>query len=410
MKVLQINRLWRPSSSAGRYMLELSRLLEQHGHEVIPFAVQDPGNQPSVYSSLFVSPLNLLNPFRMTLGKILGTGARVLYSRETRSRAAALADYSRPDIAHVHKIDLHISPSVLPPLSQRGVGIVMTLHDNKLFCPAQQAYRGGAACYRCRPYHYGSCILGSCADGSKLASSLGATELLAHDLLHAYTGKVDCFIAPSWYMADRMAARGVTGEQVAVIPFFVDTDAWRPDGSGDGEYVLYTGRLLPREGIRTLINTFAALPKVPLKIAGTGIHDHQARKLAWKLGAENIEFLGYRSAKETRSLLAGSRILCLPYESPENVPQTVLQAFAMGVPAIGTSIGGLPEVIRQGRTGMLAQPGDVESLKEAVIALWRDPGLCRDMGHEARDLVEEEYSSSLHYERIADVYRRVVKS
>ncbi|HDY70021.1 MAG TPA: glycosyltransferase family 1 protein, partial [Actinobacteria bacterium] len=387
MRILQINRLWRPSSSAGRYMLELSRLLEQRGHEVIPFAVQDPGNQASAYSSLYVSPLNLLNPFRMSLGKILGTGARVLYSREARNRAAALADYSRPDIAHVHKIDLHMSPSVLPPLSRRGVGIVMTVHDNKLFCPARQSYQSGAACYRCRPYHYGGCIRGTCVDGSRLASSLGATELLAHDLLHAYTGKVDCFIAPSWYMADRLAARGVTGSQVAVIPYFVDTDAWRPSGSGDGEYALYSGRLLPREGIKILIKAFAALPQVPLKIAGTGILDHQARKLAWELGAENIEFLGYRTAEETRSLLAGSRMLCLPYESPGNVPQIVLQAFAMGVPAIGTSIGGLPEVIRHGRTGMLAQPGDVDSLKEVVFALWRNPGLCREMGQEARGLM-----------------------
>lgn len=407
MKVLQVNRRWRSSSDSESYMFGLSQLLTDHGHEVIPFAVQDPGNEPSPYSSLFVSPLELTQTYRQPIHKIFGTAARIMYSRESRNRMSILADLTHPHVAHIHNIYLHISPSVLPPLVRRGVGIVMTVHDTKLFCPAHTSFRDDRECRRCRPYRYLACAGGRCVKGSSLASSFCAVELLAHDALHAYTGKVDRFIAPSWYMAGRLLDRGLPQEKVAVIPNFVDTGQWPLSDEEDEGYVFFGAAQLPEEGMVTLVRAFAEMPEIPLKVAGCGMMDQSARELAWDLGADNIEFLGYMSDREMAELMAGCRFLCVPYERPGNVPSIVLKAFSTGKPVVAAGTGAIPEAVREGITGRLMAPGDIGSTKSVVRELWAEPALCREMGRKARRLVEAEYSPQLHYDSIIKLYESV---
>ncbi len=410
MKIMQINRLWRARSEIDRYLFRLSELLENHGHEIVPFAVQDRGNEPSQYSPLFPSSLTTLEPFRLPLWRMAVSTARIFYSREARNRVTILADLTHPDVAHLHKVYLHLSPSVLRPLVERGIGTVMTVHDNKLFCPSHRAYRGGRACYDCKPYRYGRCVSGTCVGGSRIASTLCAAELLAHDIIHAYTGKIDCFIAPSEYIHERLRDRGIPGERIAVIPGFIDSRAWSADDSGSGDYVLFSGSLLPREGIETMIKAFAGLPKIPLKIVGTGMQDFFARELAWELGATNISFLGYRKDEDLKAIIAGCRFVCLPYESPENPPEFLFRALSSGKPAVVSRLGGLPEMISDGGTGLLFEPGDIEGLREAVSGLWQDHDRISLLGREGRRLIERDYTPELHYERMLEVYRNVKRT
>ena len=100
MKILQINKFWRVRGGSERYVFELSRLLEERGHETIPFAMRDPANEPSPYSSLFVSPVELSDPYRLGLTQRLGTAARILRSREAGRNMSVLADLTHPDVAH----------------------------------------------------------------------------------------------------------------------------------------------------------------------------------------------------------------------------------------------------------------------------------------------------------------------
>lgn len=409
MRVMQLNRRWRRSTDTESYIFSLNKLLEEHGHEIIPFAVQDSGNEPSDYSALFVSPLELTNPFRRPVHKIFGTAARLLYSREARNRISILADTTHPHVAHVHNIYLHITPSVLPPLARRGVGIVMTVHNAKLFCPAIVAYRDGEECHRCRPYHYLPCVTGRCFKGSSLASSICAIEQLAHDTFHAYTDRVDCFIAPSRHMVDRLLARGIQQEQVAHIPYFVDIEKWTLSAEKDEGYVLFGGTQLNEEELQILIEAFSQMPDVPLKIAATGNMDQNARELAWDMGADNIEVHGYKTEDEMVDLVAGSRLFCVPGEYSSFMPLIVLKALASGKPVIAARGGHVAEFVRDGITGRLTEAGDVEGIKSAVMDLWEDPSRCREMGLEARKRAEEDYSPAVHYESIIKLYRKVKK-
>ncbi len=406
---MQIDRLWRRGSRVNRYMTELSNLLEDHGHETIPFAVRDRGSEPSPYLSLFVSPLKVLQPFRLPPWEFALSLARVFYSREAASRVALLAEMTHPDVAHLHRIYIHLSPSVMRPLVERGIAVVMSVHDSKLVCPSRKSFRDGGSCFRCRPFHYAHCITGKCIGSSRLASIVGASEMLAHDLLHAYTGSADMFITPSWFMADRLVARGIPREKVAVVPYFVDPRAVTP-GEGEGDFVLFAGSMSPEEGIETLIEAAAGLPHVPLKIIDYGMEGQEARELAWKLGAENVEFLGYRSIDDFRALVAGCRFLCLPFANPVSAPVEMLEAFAAKRPVLSTHVGGIPEAVRNGVTGRLVPPGNVEALRDAIAALWDDDEALANMGAEARRAAEGEFSRERHYQALMDVYLKVKKS
>lgn len=406
MKIMQINKFWRVRGGSERYVFELSRMLEDKGHEIIPFAMQDGDNEPSRYSSLFVSPVELADPYRMSIIRRAGTAARILYSKESNSRVSVIADLSEPDVAHLHNIYHHLSPSILPPLVDRGIGTVMTIHDYKLVCPALRHYNSQGICERCRPLHYGPCISGRCVKESLAASVLCAVEMFFHDLRHAYTDRIDIFVAPSRFVAEKLLARGIDSGKVRVIPNFVDTGRWRPNGDG-GDYVLFAGRLSEEKGVKTLISAVAALPEVKLKIVGSGMLNHEARALALELGADNIEFLGFRNEDDVRKLVRQSRFVCVPSEWFENAPMSALEAFACGKPVVGSDIGGIPEMVRAGETGLLAEPGNVEALGDAIERLWNDDDLCREMGHAARAMAEREYAPEVHYEKINETYKQI---
>ncbi len=408
---MQVNKFWRVRGGSERYVFELSRMLSDRGHEIIPFAMEDPANEPSRFSSLFVSSVELSDPYRMPIWKRIGTAKRILSSREAASRIAILADLSQPDIAHMHNIYHHLSPSILKPLVERGVGIVMTLHDYKLLCPALRFYNNGQICEKCRPLHYSSCVGGRCVHGSRAASALCAVEMFFHDITRAYTGKIDRFIAPSRFLAGKLLDRGLPPEQVTVIPNFVDVEQWTPgDGDGDGDYVLFTGRLSNEKGVETLVRAMSGLPEIPLKIVGSGMVEANARQLARELGADNVEFMGFKSEKEVRRLVRGSRFICTPSEWYENAPMTVLEAFACGKAAVASRIGGIPEMVRDGETGLLTEPGNAGELQDTIARLWADPGLAREMGAAARRLVETEYSPDSHYDKIINTYQQVKRT
>jgi glycosyltransferase involved in cell wall biosynthesis len=284
----------------------------------------------------------------------------------------------------------------------------MTLHDYKLFCPALRQYNLGGLCEECRPFHYSGSISGKCVKNSLASSMLCATEMFLHDLFELYTANLDMFIVPSRFVAARLEERGVPGSSIKIIPAFVDSDFWQPSpGPVSGDFVLYAGRLTPEKGIITMVKAFAALPHIPLKIAGSGMLHGHAKRLADSLGAANIEFLGFRPQDEVLELMRNSRFVLMPSEWNENTPRSLLEAFSCGKPAVATRIGGLPEIAREAETALLATPGDVEDLARTVEALWRDEERAVVMGRNARELAVAEFSADIHFDKLLSVYEEI---
>ncbi|MBN2564201.1 MAG: glycosyltransferase family 4 protein [Candidatus Eisenbacteria bacterium] len=404
MKVLAVNKYYFVKGGAEKYFFELGRILERYGNDVIPFAMRHELNEPTPYERFFVS--TELFDDRGSVRDRLRAAARVLYSVEARRSIEALVDATRPDVAHLHNIAHQLSPSILYGLRDRGVPVVQTLHDYKLICPNYQMLIRGATCERCATWRYYNAVLNRCMRDSLAASALVAAESYLHKMLGTYTRGVDLFIAPSAQLRKKMIAHGVDGQKIVHVPNAIALDSYAPSYASEG-YAAYVGRLSSGKGLGTLLSALKLAPSVAFRIAGSGPLEHELRMAASAQAIDNVEFVGYKRGSELADLVKGALFVVVPSECYENSPMAIHESFAHGKAVVGSRIGGIPELISEGETGLLFEPGDSEGLAGCLRRLWDDPAWALDMGRAARQRAESEYGQELHYERVMAVYERV---
>jgi glycosyltransferase involved in cell wall biosynthesis len=172
-----------------------------------------------------------------------------------------------------------------------------------------------------------------------------------------------------------------------------------------GSYYLYFGRLSHEKGLVTLINAFNALPDLRLKIVGEGPMESSLREIAGK----NIEFCGYQSGDILRTTIRDSKAIVVPSEWYENNPMTIIEAYTAGIPVIGAKIGGIPEIIDEGQTGYIFEPGNVEQLIGAILqATQLSDADYTTMSNAARKFAAENFSEERSYDNIINLYNSII--
>lgn len=388
-------------------MLSLSKLLEEHGHEVIPFGMKTPGNLPTSYERFFVSEIDfpslLASRSPRAAWRVI---SRSIYSKEARTKIAALADETKPDIAHFHNIHAHLTTSIVGPLRARRIPIVWTLHDFRLVCPNTSFLDKGKICERCLPNRYYEALLRRCKKGS-LAASFVAMLTTVWDRASRLPSHIDRFIAPSAFLRSKLAQGGIDPEKISVASNFVDLASYKclPEKG----YFLYIGRLLYEKGIDLLIRAVSKLPQGKLLIVGEGPIEEDLRNLSDRVAAGKVQFAGRKEGEELRRLLAESQFVVLPSRWYENLPFAVMEAMASSKPVVASYVGGIPEMVEDGVTGFLFPLGDVDALAEKISRLLADRSLREAMGRRAREKAEKLYGSEGHYRRIMEIYREVLE-
>jgi len=182
--------------------------------------------------------------------------------------------------------------------------------------------------------------------------------------------------------------------QVKVIPNAVDTERFKPRLVERDNSILYVGRLVRRKGVHILIEAFKILQRrgleVKLVIGGKGYMEPLLRLLASDI--DNIVFLGAVSEETKPSLFSEVKVFTLPSLAGESFGVVLLEALSSGTPVVATRVGGVPEIIAEGRDGLLVEPGDSEELAEAVASLLKSPSLWSKMSLNARKKAVEKYS------------------
>jgi glycosyltransferase involved in cell wall biosynthesis len=174
--------------------------------------------------------------------------------------------------------------------------------------------------------------------------------------------------------------------------------------------LLFLGRLGKNKGIYDILIAIAKLvpefPSIYLLAGGDGELD-QVRDKAKSLGiADRVEILGWVKGAAKEALLARAAIYLLPSYA-ENLPMSVLEAMAAGLPVISTPVGGIPSAIEDGVEGLLVPPGDTEALTEAIRRLLADSDLRHRMGEAARAKAIAKFSSEKVIAGLEDVYREL---
>jgi len=406
MKILMVQTFFYYRGGDSAYMFNLTKLLEENGHEVVHFAMEHPQNLPSPYSKYFVSEIDfptLLAERSLSAGwKVL---TRSIFSREAREKITTLIEDTKPDIAHFHNIHGHLTTSIVKPLVDREIPIVWTLHDYRQVCPNTSFLSHGKICEKCLPNKFYNVLIHRCKKDSLPASFVAMVSMYYERMMKIHK-KVSHFITPSEFLRSKLIAGRFPPEKITTIPNFVDLDDFRDLGEGD--YFLYVGRLLFEKGVDLLIEAVAGLEGGKLKIVGEGPAENDLKALAEKLGADNVEFLGYKSGDELGELIGQAQFIVLPSRVYENLPLAVMEAFASSKPVVATELGGIPEMVEDGINGFLFPNGDVGALREKLKILVRDSNLRAEMGAKAREKAERLYNREKHYREVIEVYREVL--
>ena len=404
MKILMMNNFNYARGGAENVFLSEIDLLKKNGHDVTVFSRRHPRNQQAAFSRYF--PSEMVTDAVTLSAKGLRSLLGLFYSPESKRRLMALLDTIEVDVAHAHNIYARLTTSVLDALTRRGVPTVMTLHDYKVICPNYKLMHHGRICEDCRGNGYYHAVLNRCHKDSLAASAIYGLETYFNFLFNKYRGNVWRFISPSRFLKDKLIEFGWPGDRIEHIPNFMPVGDFEPSYA-PGEYFLYIGRLSTEKGIETLIKAFSHLENAGarLKIAGEGPLGGQLKQKA--ASDSRIVFCGYLSGASLEETTRKALAVVVPSEWYENAPLSVLEAMAYGKPVIGARIGGIPEMIEDGSSGFLYEPGDAGALTRAMCKIsGMEAAAVEAMGRRARRKVEEEYNADLHYQRLAALYRK----
>jgi glycosyltransferase involved in cell wall biosynthesis len=400
-RLLNVNTYHYRRGGSDVVYLEHAALMESVGWNTAYFAMHHPKNFETPWARYFIDELELGHDYSPARKLVMAT--KVIYSFEAQRKLRALLAEHPVDIAHVHCIYHHHSPSILPTLKQAGVPVVMTAHDLKLACPAYRMLNDNGLCERCRDGSVLNVLRHRCMRGSLGASAVIAAESGLHRYLDTYRRHLDKVVVPSRFFLEKFVEWGWPRERFAYIPNYVDASAFEPCFEPGG-YFLYFGRLAPEKGVATLLQA-AHEAGVSLKVAGTGPQEAALRALAASLPGLDVEFLGYRSGEPLHQLVRGARAVVLPSEWYENAPMSVLESMALGKPVIGARIGGIPELIDEGETGWVFESRSKTDLSQRLQQVQRagDAGLAR-MGRAARARVAEHFNRSRYQRATLELY------
>lgn len=406
MRLLLVNKFWYPKGGVETYLFELIQELPAHGYQAIPFAMKHPLNRDSRYTEFFVDQVDY-NQRDSWYGNVKKAG-RILHSAHASRRLTALLAEVRPDLAHLHNVYHQISPSILPVLKRHRIPMVMTLHDLKLACPNYKMRTHGEICERCVPGKFYNAVLHRCVKGSLLASALCAAELFLHKHTGVYAKNVDRFIVPSRFYLQKMVESGIPEEKLVWIPSFTHVERYTP-AYGGLDYCVYLGRLSEEKGLITLLEAMRGLDQRRLLVVGDGPLRPTLESVIDAHRLKNVQLVGSKSGQDLIDLIAGARFSVIPSEWYENCPRSCIESFACGKPVIGANIGGIPEMVEDGQSGLLFRPFSAGDLREKIDYLFEHDELVVQMGKKARARAERDYSAKAHLARLLNVYAQAMR-
>ena len=398
MKVLFVNKYFFLNGGSERVFFQERNCLINQGHSVIDFSMNDARNFSSPFSSYFVPNIDYKNA--KGIWRKIKQAISFIHSPVAVRNIERLLRQENPEIAHLHNIYHQLTPSIIPILKKHGVKVVLTLHDYKLVCPSYLALKDEKICSVCEGKYFWKPITTNCQKSISQGLLL-ILEAYYHKWKRSYEF-VDLFIAPSQFIAKIISQR-IPENKIKVLRNGINLNEFKPSDRDEG-YGLYFGRISKEKGIETLLKAHKNLANImPLSVVGTG---PIAEKLIKKY--PQAEFLGYKTGEELNDIISKSAFVVVPSEWYENCSMVVLEAMALGKPIIGSKIGGIPEQIEDGTTGLLFEMGNVKELVAKMKIMIENPGMRIIFGREARQKLEKEYSLESHCINLLKVYNELI--
>ncbi len=384
MKILLANKFYYRRGGDCIYVLNLEQLLKSHGHEVAMFSMQYPENLDSEWKSYW--------PSQMTTIKAL---VRPFGTSDVKDKFRRLLDDFKPEVVHLSNIHSQLSPVIAELSHNYGARVVWTLHDYKLLCPRYDCLQNGKqTCEECYTDKNGV-LKHSCMKNSFLASIIAYYEAKTWNRKRLECA-TDVFICPSQFMASKMLQGGFSKDKLKPLCNFIDTEKCQGEIGTRGDYYCYIGRLSAEKGTKTLIDAASQLPYRLVVIGGGPLEEELKLK-----ANNNVEFVGFKQWDEIKELVGRAKFSVIPSECYENNPLSVIESKCLGTPVLGARIGGIPELIEEGVSGLTFESRNVENLNCQIQTMWNMQFDYQTIAKEA----QQKYSAEHYYEELIKLYK-----
>jgi glycosyltransferase involved in cell wall biosynthesis len=389
MKIVLVHNFYKLRGGEDEVFENERNLLISHSHEVIDFTINNNLTDSYTFSQKLKFPL--LTIFNLSI----------------YNQFRQLLKTQNPDVVHIHNYWPLISPSVMFACNNVGIPWLQTIHNYRylvadgLLLPKDVDPVSHKVSIRSRPWN-------NFRKSYILTAIYKITALFVRfsGVVQRGTGMLQVL---------NHFSQGVLGNVFPLERLFVRGN-FLPDQASKlcnptkaGDFFLYLGRLSGEKGLRILFDAWiSAQLGITLIVAGTGpLEDELKNDYAGKSG---IQFIGFASGAEKFRLLAEARALILPSVWQENFPVTIMEANFCGTPVIASRIGGLPEMIDDGITGLLFNCGSSNDLADKLIHCHNDPNSLVEMGMNARIYAERRFSEKIGYNELMKNYEIVILS
>ena len=371
MKILMVNKFLYQNGGSETYIFKLGEYLQSQGHEVQYFGMEHKDRCVSNHVEAYTSNMDFHNG---NMFSKLTYPVKTIYSVEARRKIRLVLDDFQPEIVHLNNFNYQITPSIILEIkkwsreTKHQCRIIYTAHDYNLICPNHMLNNPntGQNCEKCLGGHFLNCVRGKCIHGSLLKSVIGASEAYFWKWRNAYQ-YIDTIICCSEFMKTKLDTNPLFARKTIVLRNFIDHIEEKYMNKKD--YILYFGRFSEEKGIGTLIKVCRELPDIPFVFAGTGPLEKQID------GIPNIKNVGFQKGEALERLIREARFSIYPSEWYENGPFSIMESLAYGTPVLGADIGGIPELIQDGRTGELFKSANASELKKRIQKLWENKTL-----------------------------------
>ncbi|MGF1934448.1 MAG: glycosyltransferase family 4 protein [Nostoc sp. ChiQUE02] len=318
-------------------------------------------------------------------------------------------DQSQFKLLHIHSPDLLLQLTGECPA-------VFSVHNHSFYCPSGTKYLAGQRTICDRNFSYLGCTWGKLVDKCGSRRPLRTLQELqtTHQFLDVLKKVKITFVANSEYVRQELIQNGVPPEQTVTLHcgISVPQTATAPLSLEvhQNHRILFVGRIVSDKGLEWLLKTLIHTdPQIQLDIAGEGWERPLLEKLANTLKLSNrITWHGWCDRNKLNQLYQQCFAVIFPSVWPEPAGLVTLEAYSRYRPVIGSAVGGIPEHLRDGETGILVPGNNIKKLADAINELYLDHQKSRYMGEQGHALLMKEFTMNAHVKNLQTIYAKTI--
>lgn len=396
MKVLLVNKFLYHKGGAETYTFKLGQALTDNGHQVEYFGLEHPENIVGNNAGAYVTHMD----FGEGMRKNITAPFKIISSSEAAKKITKVLYDFEPDIVHLNNIQFHLTPSIIVATEKyrkktgRKVKIIYTAHDYQLICPSHGLFDTDIkVCEKCLNGNYTHCLRTKCMKNSRAKSFLAMMDAYhwKHSKAYSY---IDVIVCPSRFLKDKLDTQQRFANKTVALHNFIEPKT--AENVKKDNYVLEFGHLSRDKGTLTLLEVAKRMPETRFLFAGYGAAEAEIAKV------ENAEYVGFKTGEELKNLISNAAISVYPSEWYENCPFSVIESQMYGTPVVGSRMGGIPELIDEGKTGLMFEAGNPDDLEKKIRFLLDCPENLKSFTENCKDvtfLTPESY-----YQQLMKIY------